>query len=226
MLTNVILDSEHHVLLPFFAGDKEIPTEKYNSETTAPQNCIINDQNTFKSTETHNNNLTPQNIDLVSNPSQDEKEKGVALNLDEWKKGATLVIGDSMLGGLREAKLSRNEKIKVRFSSGAKTEDLQDHLIRYLKKKPDNIIIHIGTNNIPYKSEDLIYKELLNVKQIIYKHHPDCKNIVVSSPIIRTDKQEANNILKKYNSILKQEEKKVIFHNNIMPSYLNKDAYT
>ena len=152
---------------------KKYQQKKYNPVTNAPQNCIINDQNTFKSTETHNNNnLTPQNIDLVSNPSQDEKEKGVALNLDEWKKGTTLVIGDSMLAGLREAKLSRNKKIKVRFFPGAKTEDLQYHLIPYLKK-PGNIIIHIGTNDSPYKFEDLIYKEFLNVKQIIHKHHPD-----------------------------------------------------
>ena len=227
MPTNDIPGSEHHVLLPFFDDEKEIPTEKYNPVTTAPQNCIINDQNTFKSTETHNNNnLTPQNINLVSNPSQDEKEKGVAFNPDEWKKVTTLVIGDSMLAGLREAKLSRNKKIKVRFFPGAKTEDLQYHLISYLKKKPDNIIIHIGTNDSPYKSEDLIYEEFLNVKQIIHKHHPDCKNIVLSSPIIRTDKQEANNILKKYNSILKkQEEKKAIFHNNIMPSHLTRMVY-
>ena len=116
MPTNDIPDSEHHVLLPFFDDDKEIPTGKYNPVTTAPQNCIIKDQNTFRSTETHNNNnLTPQNIDLVSNPSQDKKEKGVALNPDEWKKSATLVKGDSMLAGLRGAKLSRNKKIKVRF---------------------------------------------------------------------------------------------------------------
>ena len=151
----------------------------------------INDQNSFKSTETHNNNnLTPQNIDLVS-----KKEKDVALYPDAWKKGTTLVIGDSMLARLRGAKLSMNKKIKVRFFPGAKTEGLQYHLITYLKKKPDNIIIHIGTNDSPYKSEDLISKECLNVKEIIRKHHPDCKNIVVSSPIVRTHKQEANNIL-------------------------------
>ena len=36
--TNDISDSEHHVLLPFFYDDKEIPTEKYNPVTTAPQN--------------------------------------------------------------------------------------------------------------------------------------------------------------------------------------------
>ena len=101
-----------------------------------------------------------------------------------------------MLAGLREAKLSSNKKIKVSFLPGAKTEDLQYHLIPYLKRKPDNIIIHIDTNDSPYKSEDLIYKDLLNVKQI-HKLHPDCKNIVVSSAIIRTDKQGANIILKK-----------------------------
>ena len=129
-----------------------------------------------------------------------------------------------MLAGLRETKLSRNKKIIIRFFPGTKTEDLQYHLIPYLKKKPDNIIIHIGTNDSPCKSEDLIYKEFLNVKQITHKHHPECKNIVVSSTIIRTDKQETNNILKKYNNILKEEEKKVIFHNNITPSHLNKDG--
>ena len=81
--------------------------------------------NSFKSTKTHNNNtLTPQNNDLVSNPSQVKKEKDVALNSDKWKKGTTLLIGDSMLAGLREAKLSRNKKIKVRFFPGAKAEDL------------------------------------------------------------------------------------------------------
>ena len=117
MPTNDIPDSEHHVLLPFFDDDKEIPTEQYNFATNAPQNCIINDQNSFKSTETHNNNnLTPQNIDLVSNPSQVKKEKDVALNPDEWKKGTTLVIGDSMLAGLREAKLSRKKSSKLVFS--------------------------------------------------------------------------------------------------------------
>ena len=116
MPTNDIPHSEHHVLLPFFDDDKEIPTEKYNPVLTAPENFIINDQNSFKSTETHNNNnLTPQNIDLVSNPPQVKKEKGVALNPDEWKKGITLVIGDSVLAGLRQTKLSRNKKIKVRF---------------------------------------------------------------------------------------------------------------
>ena len=85
-----------------------------------------------------------------------------------------------MLAGPREAKLSRSKRIKVRYFPGGKTEDLQYHLILYLKKDRDNIIIHIGTNDSLYKTEDFIYKELVNVKEIITKFHLNCKNIVIS----------------------------------------------
>ena len=87
-----------------------------------------------------------------------------------------------MLAGLREPKLSRSKRIKVCYFPGGKTEDLQYHLIPYLKKKPDNIIIHIGTNDSPYKTEDFMYKEFVKVKKTINKCHLNCKNIVISSP--------------------------------------------
>ena len=64
----------------------------------------------------------------------------------------------------------------------------------------------------------------MNVKEVKTKFHPNCKNIVISSSIVRTDKKEANNILKKYNNILKQEERNVIFHNSISASHLHRDG--
>ena len=132
-----------------------------------------------------------------------QKKKIHVLNSKPLKKGTTLIVGDSMLVGLREAKLSRSNRIKVPYFPDGKTEYWQYHLIPYLKKEPDNIIIHIGTNDSPYKAEDLIHKELVNVKETIIKFHPYCKNVVISSPIVRTDKKEAKNMLKKYNNILK-----------------------
>ena len=102
---------------------------------------------------------------------QDAKEKSPVLNSEQWKKGTTLVVGDSMLAGLREAKLSRSKRIKVCYFPGGETEDLQHHLIPYLKKEPDNIIIHIGTNDSSYKTEAFTYKELVNVKETITKFH-------------------------------------------------------
>ena len=192
-----------------------------SASTTTPNNNTnsVNANNLEKNTS---NKLIPSNIDEEKNESekcgnavkQGAKEKILVLNSEQQKKGRTLIIGDSMLAGLREAKVSRSKRIKVRYFSGGKTEDLQYHLILYLKKEPDNIIIHIGINDSPYKTEDFIYKELVNVKETIIKFHPNCKNFV----------KEANNILKKYNNISKQEERNVIFHNNISASHLHGDG--
>ena len=128
-----------------------------------------------------------------------------------------------MIAGLREAKLSSNKKIKVRFFPGAKRKDLMFHLIPNLKKNPDNIIIHIGTNDAPYKNENVLYEELKQIKDLITNHHPDCKNIFISCSIARTDNKKVNNVLKKYVDILKREEKNVIFHNNLLESHLYRD---
>ena len=126
-----------------------------------------------------------------------------------------------MLAGLREAKLSRSKMIRIRYFPSGKTEDLQYHLTPYLKKEPDNIIIHIDTNNSLCKTVNFIYKQLVNVKETIIKFRPNCKNNVISSSIVE---KEANNILKKYNNILKQEERNVIFHNNVSGSHLHLDG--
>ena len=60
---------------------------------------------------------------------QDAKEKIPVLNSDQRKKRTTVVVGDSILAELREAKLSRSKRIKVRYFPAGKTEDLQYHLI-------------------------------------------------------------------------------------------------
>ena len=54
---------------------------------------------------------------------------------------------------MREAKLSSSKKIIVRFFQGAKTKDLIFRLIPNLKNNLNNISIHIGTNDMPYKNE-------------------------------------------------------------------------
>ena len=51
-----------------------------------------------------------------------------------------------MIAGLREAKLSSNKKIKVRFFPIAKPEDLMFHLIPNLKKSPTTPLFILGRN--------------------------------------------------------------------------------
>ena len=93
-----------------------------------------------------------------------------------------------------------------------------------LQKKPDNIILHFGTNNALYKNEDKIYKELKSIKDFINNQHPSSK-VYISAPILRLDNKNANSILKKYADKLKvAEENAVILHDNILLSHLKKDG--
>ena len=77
-----------------------------------------------------------------SNPSEIEPTK----QPEERRKGTMLLTRDSMIAGLREAKLSSNKKIKVGFFPGAKAEDLMFHLIPNLKKSPTTSLFILGRN--------------------------------------------------------------------------------
>ena len=163
-------------------GSNKLLTAASASNTKTNNTNSVNAKNSENNTSSK---LMPSSIDEERNESekcdiaakQGVKEKIPVLNSEQWKKGTRLIARDSMLAGLREAKLSRNKRIKVGYFPGGKAEDLRYHLIRYLKKEPDNIIIHIGTNNSLNKMEDFIYKELVNVRETIIKFHRTAKKM-------------------------------------------------
>ena len=58
------------------------------------------------------------------------------------------IIGDSMIKGLAERGISKNHNVKVRPQPGCTTEDIEDHIKPTIRKNPDAIIIHSGTNDV------------------------------------------------------------------------------
>ena len=102
-----------------------------NSHTTTKSK---NNNNNSNNTNSNNNNDNIKDT-ITPNPSGNEPpDQSTA----EWKIRTALVVGDSMIAGLREAKLSRNRKVKICFLPCAKTEDLMFHLISYLYMYWDN----------------------------------------------------------------------------------------
>ena len=112
------------------------------SASTTTTNNNPNSANANNSEDSTSSKLILSSIDEERDESekcdnaakQDVKEKLLVLNSDHWKKGTALIVGDSMLAGLRKAKLSRSKRIKVRYFPGGKTGDLQYHLIHILRK--------------------------------------------------------------------------------------------
>lgn len=84
----------------------------------------------------------------------------------EWNIGTALIVGNSIIAYLREAKVSRNSKVNVHFLLGSKTEAFLFHLIPFLKKEP---------NNASYSNENAIYIEMKKLKDLVRFHHAeDC----------------------------------------------------
>ena len=73
-------------------------------------------------------------------------------------------------------------------------DDLYDYLEPLLKKQPNNVIIHCGTNDSIKKSAGQIINELKNLKTYIQERFP-LINVYFSSPSLRIDNILANKTL-------------------------------
>ena len=91
-----------------------------------------------------------------------------------------------------------------------------------LKKKPENIILHVGTNDAPYKSDTDILKDLIDLKDFILEKSPSCKKITLSSPTVHTDRENAkkNNLTNR----LKKQGIPYITHDHITQKHLYRDG--
>ena len=89
-----------------------------------------------------------------------------------------------------------------------------DYLKPLLKKKPSNIILHIGTNDSLEKTADEIANELTNLKAFIKNELPTT-NVFFSCPVMRLDNSKANLVLRKLSVWLKLSTNNVIVNDNI-----------
>ena len=105
----------------------------------------------------------------------------------------------------------------VKHFSGAKIEDMKHYVKPTQEKKPAQIIIHVGTNDLPgNKNSDEIANEIVGFANSIKTSE---NNVVVSSIVSRKDR--FNNKAKEVNKNLKdkceEHDLQLIKHHNINP---------
>ena len=96
-------------------------------------------------------------------------------------------------------------KVKVRYFVGGRTDDMYDYMKPLLRKLPDYIILHIGTNDAVNNTSREILDKILKLKTYIQKELPKCQ-ITISTPIKRHDHGKASlaisHLCKKFIKIL------------------------
>ena len=128
-------------------------------------------------------------------------DKRIINDIHPWPAGTTLIAGSSILSGINESRLKRY-KAKVRVFPGSLVDDMYDYLMPLLRKKPTNVIVHVGSNDAPFKTAEDIFIEIKKLKIFIEKTLPNV-NVYLSCPTIRSDNVRANSILRQLDERLK-----------------------
>ena len=63
--------------------------------------------------------------------------------------------------------MCKRRPIKVRYFPGARIHDMFFYLVSLLHKKPDKMVLHIGTNDSTFYSATEIVEEIGKIKQYI-----------------------------------------------------------
>ena len=139
-----------------------------------------------------------------------------------WPRNTILITGSSLLRGIDENTMSRKYNVKVRPHPGATTLDMYDHLNAHLKKKPDYLILNVGTNDASNEAttSDLIFNELLLLKQYAEERVPGIK-VTISCPPERLDNQMANVKIMNLRNELMNSGISCILNDNICHEHLN-----
>ena len=77
--------------------------------------------------------------------------------------------------------------VKIRAFSGSTISDMYSYIAPLLKKHPDNVLLHVGINDVMKNiNSDQIIDDLLQLKHEIELELPHC-NVIISTPVVRTD---------------------------------------
>ena len=100
-------------------------------------------------------------------------------------------MGDSILNSIVEETLcGQGRVVKVKRFPGSTVDDLSHHVIPIIRKKPTNLIMHIGTNDPPYPTSTEYQDNLLKLKSLVNEKLPQCK-VWLPTPTLRADHGKA-----------------------------------
>ena len=110
-----------------------------------------------------------------------------------------------MINEITAAGLSseREHKVRIKPYEGAISVVLVDHIHPNLRRKPDVIAIHIGTNDITNDYCSSLQINLSNIRKLVIELSPSTK-IALSFIILRHDRSNINVKVNRGNEIIKQ----------------------
>ena len=179
--------------------------EKELIEKDAIINFLLNQNNETNNNTSSVNKTVTENDEIVetervnSSPSSNSKQK-IETQTEPLSMKKIVLTGDSMVNGISEKGLSVNHKVKIVNFPGGTSKKILEKLDVIIKEKPDDLIVHVGTNDVTNN-----VNLLTNVKKIFNKvsEQLPSTSMAFSSIINRKDKTNIQKTLTDTNARLK-----------------------
>ena len=141
-------------------------------------------------------------------------------------KKKVVIIGDSMLKQIKRQDINyhlHDTIAHVKTFPGATSEDMKSYIEPTLKSKPDEIILHCGTNDLRNEEPQEFAEKIADIAQGIQARG---QKVIVSGLIRRTDSPELESKRRAVNVFLLEKLRGsqigFISHDNVNPAHLNK----
>lgn len=144
-------------------------------------------------------NIQEQRIEEEKQPLQQSTDQEKIQQENKSQKRIE-IVGDSMLNAIEERGLGKHNQIKLNKHPGASSLDMIDHIKPVLRRNPDHIILHVGTNDIT-KNINLLY-HAKEIYKLVKERCPSTK-LTFSSIIRRYDIKDGAGKVNELNGRLK-----------------------
>ena len=140
-------------------------------------------------------------------------------NVNNITTATTVILGDSIIKNIQGYKLGKQvgERVVVKSFAGATSSEMTHYIQPTLERKPQRIVLHIGTNDLRNSSPEKVADNIVDLAREI-EMKSDAK-VIISELTTRTDKLSDESVVKSTNKRLRrfcnQNNWKLIQHNNI-----------
>ena len=161
-------------------------------------NPYAEEQNDLTQTQT-------QSGQAQSDSPNNQRANNRPRNAKESNPTNVVIAGDSMIKHINAHRLSKaNTKVRVSTFPGSTTLDMNDYIKPILRRKPDKLILHIGTNSLKGReTPSHCAEEIKTLTETISKSLPHTE-LAISSLITRLDDESLTNKVCQVNIKLKQ----------------------
>ena len=123
-------------------------------------------------------------------------------NVNNITTATTVILGDSIIKNIQGYKLGKQvgERVVVKSFAGATSSEMTHYIQPTLERKPQRIVLHIGTNDLRNSSPEKVADNIVDLAREI-EMKSDAK-VIISELTTRTDKLSDESAVKSTNKRL------------------------